>query len=128
MDSQFNSLISSYNSNYVQYKITGNPSYQTAYTAAQQGLDSIISSLQEEINGEKQNISDFYKSGVEQKLNTLRATSKKLQRGIVSENDVIAASKIRNAQPSPPAPVSITTTQYVLLGVSGALMLGLSLL
>jgi len=128
MDSQFNSLISSYNSNYVQYKITGNPSYQTAYTAAQQGLDSIISSLQDEINGEKQNISDFYKSGVEQKLNTLRATSKKLQRGIVSENDVIAASKIRNTQPSPPAPVSITTTQYVLLGVSGALMLGLSLL
>ena len=128
MDSQFNSLISSYNSNYVQYKVTGNPSYQTAYTAAQQGLDSIISSLQDEINGEKQNISDFYKSGVEQKLNTLRATSKKLQRGIVSENDVIAASKIRNAQPSPPAPVSITTTQYVLLGVSGALMLGLSVL
>jgi hypothetical protein len=128
MDSQFNSLISSYNSNYVQYKITGNPSYQSGYTAAQQGLDSIISSLQEEINAEKQSISDFYKSGVEENLNTLRATSKKLQRGIVSENDVIAASKIRNIQPSPPTPVSITTTQYVLLGVSGALMIGLSLL
>jgi len=125
MDSQFNSLASSFNSNYVQYKVTGNPSYQTAYEAAQKGLDSIVNSLQEKVDEEKKSLSDFYKSGVEQKLNNIQATSRKLQRGILTEGDDMAASRIRNSEQSAP---SITTTQYVLLGVTAGLILALSVI
>jgi len=129
MDSQFNSLIQSYNSNYVQYKITGNPSYQSAYVSAQQGLDSIISQLQQEVTSEKSSISDFYKSGIEQTLNGLQQKNRKLQRGIIIEKDDITAEKIRNEQPAPsPSQPMITTNQYIMLGVLGATILGLSVL
>ena len=127
MDSQFNSLTQSFNSNYIQYKVTGNPSYQAAYTSAQDGLNSIIQTLQNEISSEKSSISDFFKSGIEQKLNNLQATNRKLQRGILTEQDDIVASTIRNTQPAASLPV-ITTTQYVLLGVAGGVMMGLALL
>jgi hypothetical protein len=129
MDSQFNSLIQSYNSNYVQYKVTGNPSYQTGYQSAQQGLDSILAQLQEEINVNKTGISDFYKSGVEETLNTLQQKNRKLQRGISMEKDDIAAETIRNEQSvSPPSSPTITTNQYIMLGILGAAILGLSVL
>jgi hypothetical protein len=129
MDSQFNSLIQSYNSNYVQYKITGNPSYQTGYVSAQEGLDSIISQLQEQVNTEKTDISNFYKSGVEETLNSLQQKNRKLQRGIVMEKDDIVAEKIRNEQPAPsPSPPLITTNQYIMLGVLAATILGLTVL
>jgi hypothetical protein len=129
MDSQFNSLIQSYNSNYIQYKITGNPSYQSGYVSAQQGLDSIISQLQQEVTAEKSSISDFYKSGVEQTLNSLQQKNRKLQRGIIMEKDDIEAEKIRNEQSMPsPSPPSISTNQYIMLGVLGATILGLSLM
>ena len=128
MDSQFNSLTQSFNSNYIQYKVTGNPSYQTAYTAAQDGLNSIIDSLREEVNSEKASISDFFKSGVEQKLNNLQSTNRKLQRGIITQQDDVVASKIRSSQPVGAPVVPVSTIQYVLLGITGTIMLGLSLL
>ena len=126
MDSQFNSLVQSYSSNYVQYKVTGNSSYQTGYTSAQQGLDSIIGQLQDEINSGKQQIADFYKSGVEQKITDLDMKNRKLQRGILTEKDDIVAAKIRGEQPAP-APVSapVSTSQYVALGVLGLTMVAL---
>ena len=119
MDSQFNSLVQSYSSNYVQYKVTGNSSYQNGYTAAQQGLDSIIGQLQDEINSGKQKISDFYKSGVEQKITDLNLKNRKLQRGILTEKDDIVAANIRGEQPAPPMAPSISTSQYVALGLLG---------
>ena len=129
MDSQFNSLIQSYNSNYVQYRVTGNQTYQSGYTSAQQGLDSILSQLQEEVNNEKTRISDFYKSGIEQTMNNLQQKNRKLQRGIVSEKDDIVAAEMRNTHPLPaPSPPMLTTTQYVALGVLGVAILGLSVL
>jgi CHASE3 domain sensor protein len=129
MDSQFNSLIQSYSSNFVQYKVTGNQSYQNGYTAAQQGLDSIISELQAEVNSGKAQIADFYKSGVEQTVKSLDAKNRKLQRGIITEKDDIAAAKIRNEQPAPPpSPPTVSTFQYVAIGVLGAAMVGLSMM
>lgn len=129
MDSQFNSLIQSYNSNYVQYRVTGNQTYQSGYTSAQQGLDSILSQLQEEVDNEKTRISDFYKSGIEQTMNTLQQKNRKLQRGIVSEKDEIVAAEMRNTHPLPaPSSPMLTTTQYVALGVLGVAILGLSVL
>ena len=129
MDSQFNSLIQSYSSNFVQYKVTGNQSYQNGYIAAQQGLDSIINELQSEVDSGKAQISAFYKSGIEQKIKSFDANNRKLQRGLISEKDEIVASKIRNESPAPsPSPPSVSTTQYIALGVLGATILGLSFL
>jgi hypothetical protein len=129
MDSQFNSLIQSYSSNFVQYKVTGNQSYQNGYIAAQQGLDSIISELQAEINSGKAQIADFYKSGVEQKVKSLDAKNRKLQRGIITEKDDITAAKIRGEQPAPPpTPPTVSTDQYIAIGVLGAVIVGLSML
>jgi len=129
MDSQFNSLVQSYSSNFVQYKVTGNQSYQTGYTAAQQGLDSIISELQAEVNSGKAQIADFYKSGVEQKVKSLDAKNRKLQRGIITEKDDIVAAKIRGEQPAPPpTPPTVSTVQYIAIGLLGAAIVGLSMM
>jgi hypothetical protein len=128
MDSQFNSLVQSYSSNYVQYKVTGIPSYQSGYIAAQQGLDAIIGQLQNDINTGKQQVAAFYKSGVEQKLTDLNLKNRKLQRGILVEKDGITAAKIRGEQhlpPPPPSTTPVTTSQYVALGVLGLTMVGL---
>jgi CHASE3 domain sensor protein len=129
MDSQFNSLVQSYSSNFVQYKVTGNQSYQNGYIAAQQGLDSIISELQSEVNSGKAQIADFYKSGVEETVKSLDAKNRKLQRGIITEKDEIEAAKIRNEQPAPqPSLPIVTTTQYIVLGVLGAAIVVLSMI
>jgi len=114
MDSQFNKLRQSYSDNYIQYKVTGNSSYQNAYTSAQQGLESIISQLKDSVETEKKDMSNFYKSGIEQKLQQLDSNNKLLQRGILTEKDDVIASQLRQATP-PPSP-SISTTQYALLG------------
>jgi hypothetical protein len=126
MDSQFNSLVQSYTSNYVQYKVTGNNSYQNGYTSAQQGLDTIIGQLQAEVNSGKQKISNFYKSGIEQKITDLNLKNRKLQRGILTEKDDIVAAKIRGEPPPTSPPVS--TSQYVAIGVLGITMVILMVL
>ena len=118
MDSQFNTLLQSYNSNYVQHKITGKPSYQTAYESAKQGIDSIIGQLQENVNTEKSQISDFYKSGIEQKLIDQQQNNQITQSGILTENDAIIAAKIRSEQPIPPAVLApVSTAQYITIGI-----------
>jgi len=127
MDSQFNKLRQSYSDNYIQYKVTGNSSYQNAYTSAQQGLESIISQLKDSVNTEKKDMSDFYKSGIEQKLQQLDSNNKLLQRGILTEKDDIIASQLRKSSPPPSSP-TISTTQYVLLGGLVATMVIMSFL
>jgi len=129
MDSQFNSLVQSYSSNYVQYKVTGNPSYQNGYTSAQQGLDTIVGHLQDEINSGKKQISTFYKSDIEKKIINLDQKNRKLQRGILAEKDDIVAAKIRGEQPVPPAtPTHVSTTQYIAIGVLSIVMIGMMMI
>jgi hypothetical protein len=127
MDSQFNSLLQSYNSNFVQYKVTGVPSYKTSYEAAKQGLDSILTNLQEQVANDKSEISAFYKSGIEESISTLEQKNRKLQRGMLAEADDITAAKIRNQQPVTitPSP-SISTTQYITVGILAAIVAGLA--
>jgi DNA primase large subunit len=129
MDSQWNSLLQSYNSNYVQYKVTGNQKYKNSYISAQEGLDSILSQIKGDVDSGKAQMSAFYKSGVEQKIMDLQLRNRKLQRGIVSEKDDIAAAKIRNEHPaSTTSPSSISTSQYIAIGVLGVTLAGLSFL
>lgn len=125
MDNQFNSLIRSYSDNYVQFKVTGNPNYQNGFTSAQQGLDSIISQLQSQVDAQKQQIAAFYKSGVEQKISDLEQRNRFLQRGIVSEKDEITAAQMRSETPTV---ISIQPWQYLALGILGITAVGLSVI
>ena len=130
MDNQLNSLVQSYSSNYVQYKVTGNPSYQTGYTTAKQGLDSIINELQNEVNSGKKQVADFYQSGVEQKIVDLEQKNRKLHRGLITETDDSIAAKIRGEQSvsPPPIPISISTNQSIMLGVLSIAMIGMMMI
>jgi hypothetical protein len=44
MDATFNSAIAQYRSNFLQYSLTNQPKYKAAYEAAQQTIESILSS------------------------------------------------------------------------------------
>ncbi len=126
MDSQFNSLLRSYSDNYIQFKVTGNPVYQQGYTSAQQGLDRIIDQLQTMVDSEKQQIANFYKSGVEQRMLELNQRNKFLERGIVSEKDEATAATMRAS--TPPSTFTVQPWQYITLGVLGAISVGLMIL
>lgn len=126
MDSQFNSLLRSYSDNYIQFKVTGNSRYQQGYTAAQQGIETILSQVEDTVNSQKEQIADFYKSGVEQKMLDLDQKNRFLQRGIVSEKDEQTAAEMRQI-PTIEMP-AIQTWQYIALGVLGATAIGLSVL
>lgn len=123
MESQFNTLSRSYSDNYIQFKVTGNKRYSDAYTAAQQGLDNIVSQLENDVNASKAAIADFYKSGVEQKMENLRQQNAFLSRGLMAEKDEAIAASMRQTS----VPV-IQTWQYIALGVLGVSALGLSVL
>lgn len=125
MDSQFNTLLRSYSDNYIQFKVTGNSRYQKAYTTAQESLESILSQMKNSVDAQKQQMSEFYKSGVEQRLTELNQRNRFLQRGLVSESDEVVAAHMRSQSPGLPA---IQTWQYVVLGVLGATAIGLSVM
>ena len=125
MDSQFNTLLRSYSDNYIQFKVTGSPKYQQGYVSAQQGLDSILSQLKSSVDSQKQQISEFYKSGVEQKVVELDQRNRFLQRGLVSEKDEVTAAQMRS---SPSVLPVIQTWQYIALGVLGVTAIGLSVM
>jgi hypothetical protein len=126
MDSQFNTLTQSFSNNYIEFRVTGDPKYQSAYTSAMQGLQSIVNSLKQNVDAQKKNISDFYQSGIVESIQEKEANKKLMQRGIVTQKDDIVANEMRENAPAPVQ--SISTNQYIALGVSGAILVGLTLL
>ena len=126
MDSQFNTLVSSYRDNYVQYKVTGNTKFQSAYETAQQGIQTILNSLENEVSNEKQEINDFYSKDIEGQLQKTNSKSKYLRTGIMDEHDLTKTAEIRQSQLSSPVTPGISTSEYTTLGVlvaiAGALM------
>lgn len=126
MDNQFNTLSQSYSSNYVQYKVTGNQKYKNGYESAQKGLDSILSQLEGQVDKEKADINAFYKSGVEQRITDLQMKNRMLQRGISHTQDELETAKLRaQSAPAPIMPPTVSTYQYVALGVLGIAAVGL---
>jgi hypothetical protein len=115
MDSQFNKLKQAYSDNYIQFKVTGDSKYQSAYESAKQGLDSIISQVSDAVKADRKGISDFYKSGVESKLQQSEQSNRMLKQGILEEKDEITAARLRQNN-LPTTSSSITTTQWISLG------------
>jgi hypothetical protein len=119
MDGQFNTLVRSYHDNFLQYRLTGNPSYKQAYEGAQQGLDQIVSSLEQQNTDQKKNISSFYNEDVEGRIRDLRSQTRDTERNIVSENDQVIAAQMRATGTS-----SSSNTLYYVLG--GVALLGIA--
>jgi hypothetical protein len=123
MDSQFNTLVRSYHDNYIEYKTTGKQSYQTAYQSAQEGINTILKTLEDQVSAQKAEVSSFYKSGVEMKLKELQHENKLLQHGLGEEQDQITAATMRSSIQTTPSPS--LTNYYIIGGVLGATIAGL---
>lgn len=100
MDKQFTTLRSSYHDNYLQYKLTGNPSYQSSYVGAEQGIQNILSSLEDQVNAQNRQINSFYQADVEGKLRDIQSSIRSTQRGILKESDEATAATMRTSSTS----------------------------
>jgi hypothetical protein len=124
MDSQFNTLIRSYHDNFLQYRLTGNSSYQQSYQSAQQGIETILSNLENQNTNQKKDISNFYNQDVEGRLRDLRSQAKDTQRKIITENDQVIAAQMRNQGLNTVSEPSMTS-RYIALGVMSVVAFGL---
>lgn len=126
MDKQFTTLKSSYYDNYLQYKLTGNASYQNSYMSAEQGIQSILSSLRDEVETQNKQITDFYNADVEGKLRDLQSNIRSSQRNMVKESDEAIAASMRNVPIT--SSFSIPQSYMISIGVlSGVAVLLLAL-
>jgi outer membrane receptor for ferrienterochelin and colicin len=96
MESQFNTLISSYRDNLIEYKLTGNPTNKTAYTSAKEGIDNIIMTLQGNVNNNQSEISGYYNEDTKKRLSDLHEESKNSKLGLSSVKDQLEAAKMRS--------------------------------
>ena len=115
MDKQFTTLTSSYYDNYLQYKLTGNSSYQNSYMSAEEGIQSILSNLQDQVTSQNQQINTFYQADVEGKLRSLQSDIQSTQRTILKEKDEATAASMRT-QSSSSSFGSFPSSYYVPIG------------
>ena len=120
MDKQFTTLTSSYYDNYLQYKLTGNSSYQNSYMSADEGIQSILTSLQDQVNSQNQQINAFYQADVEGKLRSLQSDIRSTQRNILKEKDESTAASMRT-QSSSSNFGSIPQSYYISIGSLSAI-------
>jgi hypothetical protein len=115
MDKQFTTLTSSYYDNYLQYKLTGNSSYQNSYMSADEGIQSILTNLQDQVNSQNQQINSFYQADVEGKLRSLQSDIQSTQRNILKEKDDSTTASMRT-QSSSSSFGSIPQSYYISIG------------
>lgn len=113
MDNQFTTLINSYSDNYLQYKMTGNPSYQNSYMSAEQGIQNLLAGLQDQVNAQNRQITSFYQSDVEGKLKEVQSQIKSAERGIAKGRDDVIEATMR----SNPVSFQIPRSYYISIGV-----------
>lgn len=128
MDKQFNTLKQSYYDNFLQYRITGNPSYQNSYSGAEQGIQSILSQLTDQVNSSQSDIANFYSKATEDKLRQLQSDTKFAQQEILSEGDQITAATMRQSSGTSITPPPSLTNYYYAVGALGVIMLGLMMI
>ena len=126
MDKQFTTLTSSYRDNYLQYKLTGNASYQNSYMSAEQGIQSILSSLQDQVSSQNQQMSSFYSKDVEGKIKDTEYQNRSTQRNKLKESDQTVAASMR-ATPASTLP-SIPQSYWISIGALTATAFLLSVL
>lgn len=126
MDNAFTTLKKSYYDNYLQYKISGDSSYQNAYQSAQQGIENLLAELSSKVNEQQSKIKSFYSDDVEDKLRETQSDIRKRQRGIVNEQDKITAANMRASVTSGGSVISPSYTwEYSVIAGLGVIALGL---
>lgn len=128
MDAQFNTLIRSYHDNFLEYKMTGSSSYQQSYKSAQEGIDTILSSMDSQNSTQKKEIKDFYDQDVEGNIRNLHSQRRDTQKKILSGNDQVISAEMRSqtTTQSIPSQTPSMTNRYIALGVmfAAAYLLG----
>lgn len=127
MDSQFNTLLSSYRDNYIEYKLTGNRSNQTAYTSAKEGIDNILFSLEGEVNGNKKQISAGYSDESKANLSKLHDQMRNSKLEFSSTKDQLEAAQMRSQGMTTTAINPELNNYYIAAGVLSAVALLLSI-
>lgn len=117
MDNQFTTLTRSYHDNYLEYKVTGNSSYQNSFQSAEEGIQNIIASLQDQVNTQNEQINNFYSSNAEEKLRDTQSKIKMEQRSMIKDKDQVTAAIMRSTPASFQIPQSYLISIGVLTGV-----------
>jgi peptidoglycan hydrolase CwlO-like protein len=126
MDNAFTTLKKSYYDNYLQYKISGDSSYQNAYQSAQQGIENLLAELSSKVSQQQSKIKSFYSDDVEDKLRETQSDIRNRQRQIVNENDKIEAANMRASVTSGGSVISPSYTwEYSVIAGLGVIALGL---
>ena len=127
MDTQFNTLVRSYHDNYMQYKLTGNSSYENAYLSAKEGIENILSSMEGEVNEQTKKINEFYNTDMQNKLKNIRSQSVDAEKNFLLQSDQLEASKMRSEVSLPPAVTTADTSAQTQRLIIAGLVLGLIL-
>ncbi len=125
MDNQFNTLTRSYYDNYLQYKLTGNPSYKNAYLSAQEGIDNIVSSLEGEVATQNSQINNFYSTNTEEKLRNTRAQTLQAQENLLSQKDLSETAKMRENTQLPNPTTTPDISGHMKYLIAGGIVLGI---
>ena len=121
MDNQFTTLSRSYRDNYLQYSLTGNKTYKSAYESAKQGLDSIIQSLTSEVKTNTKNLKNAVGVDAVSLFQSKQAGLSSVGAAIHKQKDRVVEGQMRQP-PAPPTPSYIP--QYLAIsGLLGAIVL-----
>jgi hypothetical protein len=114
-------LSRSYRDNYLQYSLTGNQTYKSAYEAAKQGLDNIIQSMTTEVETNSTNLKNSVGADAASLFQDKQAGLGNVGTAIHTQKDRVVEAQMR--QPAlPPAPSYIS--QYLAIsGLLGAIVL-----
>jgi hypothetical protein len=127
MDSQFNTLLSSYRDNYIEYKLTGNRSNQSAYMSAKQGIDNIISSLEGEVSTNKEQISAGYSDESKADMSKMRDQMRNSKLDFSSSKDQLEGAKMRSQGMTTTAVNPDLKNYYIAAGVLSGIAILLSI-
>ncbi len=118
MDNQFTNLTKSFYDNFLEYRIGGSTGSQTAYTAADQGIKTILDGLRNRVNVQNQEITNFYNSDVEGKLKNIRSEIEATQQTLVTNKDKVVTAQMRTPEVMPQASsTSVPIGYWIGIGV-----------
>jgi hypothetical protein len=119
MDASFREATDIYTYNYLQYKMTGNPAYKTAYENAKSWMDTYVAQKEKDIQQDSEYIKGFVKEYAQTnpEMVTLQSHMKRINKeGPAIQDRYITEQALK----STPPPLDMTP-YYVKAGVVAAL-------
>ncbi len=127
MDNQFNTLVQSFRDNFIEFELTGNPTYKTAYLSAKQGIDNILASMQGQVNTNQSGLNTFYSEENQAKIKQLQEAVANNQLELTSSMDQLTAAKMR-AEAGPETDITPSLTNYyIAIGVMSVIIIALNI-